>query len=167
MKKTLKFSKYIIVLLAIILLTQCEDDDSSPSFTNTIKLNGSDFKIESASMIGISMEDFGHTSISFASGNSTKGEILSIDVESYTQQTIEGDYAYPEVSGKKELDDWLTNYTVFEGTNIVTTDLETGEVSIIHNGDSNYTVDVDLEMTDGTTFIGSYTGEFQVAFSNH
>ena len=167
MKKSIKFFKYVIVLLAVISFTQCDEDESSPSVVNTIKMNGNDFNIVSASMVGISMGDYGHTVISFVSGSGTQAKSLDIDVESYTQATIDGDYAYPEVSGKKLMDDWLTDYTTFDGTDITTSELETGEVSITHNGGNNYTVDMNLEMTDGTTFVGSYTGNFQVMFSNN
>jgi hypothetical protein len=66
------------------------------------------------------------------------------------------------VVAHKLIDDWLTDYTAFDGTDIITSELETGELSIIHNGGNNYTVDIDLEMTDGTTFIGSYTGDFKL-----
>ena len=166
MKKSVDIFKFIIILLTVISFTQCDEDETTPKVINTIKMNGNDFAIASASMIGVSMEDFGHTSISFISGNETQANALTIDVESFTQTTIEGDYAYPEVSGKKLLDDWLTNYTVFDGTNTNTSDLETGEVSITHNSGNNYTVDINLEMTDGVTFTGSYTGDFQVMFNN-
>jgi hypothetical protein len=72
MKKLVIFFKFFIVLLTVISFTQCEDDESTPSFTNTIKMNGNDFNIVSATMAGISMEDFGHSIITFISGSSTQ-----------------------------------------------------------------------------------------------
>jgi hypothetical protein len=167
MKKSLIFFKCIFVLLTVILFTQCEEEETTPSLNNTIKMNGNDFAIVTASISGVSMGDFGHSSISFANGSETQGKSLSINVESYTEATIEGDYAFPEVSGKKILDDWLTVYVDYDGTNINTSELETGEVSVTHNSGNNYTVSINLEMVDGTTFTGSYTGDFIVMFYNH
>jgi len=166
MKKSVIFFKCIIILLVVISFTQCDEDETAPNITNTIKMNGNDFVISSASILGISMGDFGHTSISFVNGSGTQASSLNIDVESYTQATIEGDYTFPEVSGKKLLDDWLTDYTIYDGTNINTSNLEAGEVSIVHNNGNNYTVDINLEMDEGVTFTGSYTGDFQVMFNN-
>lgn len=164
MKKSIKFLKNIIILLVVISLTQCEKEETTPSFNNTIKLNGNDFSVVTASITGVSMGVFGYSSISFVNGSETQGKSLTINVESYTQATIEGDYAFPEVSGKKILDDWLTDYIVYDGTNINTSELETGEVSITHNSGNNYTISMNLEMVDGTTFTGSYTGDFIVMF---
>lgn len=167
MKKSVTFFKYIIVLLTVISFTQCEEDESTPKTINTIKMDGNDFAVVSASMIGVSMEDFGSTSITFASGTGTQAKTLSINVESFTQANIEGEYAFPEVTAKKLLDDWLTDYSVYEGTSLYTSNLETGEVSVTHNSGNNYTVNIDLEMVDGVTFTGSYTGDFQVMFNNN
>ena len=164
MKKSIKFLKNIIVLLVVISLTQCEKEETTSSFNNNIKMNGNDFAIVTASIMGVSMGVLGHSSISFANGSETQGKNLSINVESFTQATIEGDYAFPEVSGKKILDDWLTDYIVYDGTNINTSELETGEVSITHNSGNNYTISMNLEMVDGVTFTGSYTGDFIVMF---
>ena len=147
-------------------LTQCAKDDVTPKTINTIKMNGSDFAIVSASMIGVSIGDAGHTGISFISGSGTQTTSLSIDFKSFTQATIEGEYAYPEVSGKKLMDDWLTDYTVFDGSTMNSSNLEIGDVSITHNSGNNYTVTMNLEMVDGVTFAGSYTGDFQVIFDN-
>ena len=166
MKKSIKFLKNIIVLLVVISLTQCEEDETTPSFNNTIKMNGNDFAIVSASITGVSMGDFGYSSISFVNSSETQGKSLTLNVESYTQATIEGDYAFPEVSGKKLMDDWLTVYVDYDGTNLNTSELETGEVSITHNSGNNYTVSMNLEMVDEVTFTGSYTGDFIVMFYN-
>lgn len=164
MKKIVKFSKCLIVLLTVILFIQCEKEETTPSFNNNIKMNGNDFAITAASITGVSTGVFGHSSISFTNGNETQGKNLTINVESYTQATIEGDYAFPEVAGKKLMDDWLTDYIIYDGTNITTSELETGEVNITHNSGNNYTISMNLEMVDGVTFTGSYTGDFIVLF---
>lgn len=166
MRKSIKILKSIIVLLAVISLTQCDEDETTPKTINTIKMNGVDFPIVSASMMGVSMDDFGSTVITFASGTGTQAKSLSIDVESYTQATIEGEYAYPEVTGKKLLDDWLTDYSIYVESSLYTSNLETGQVTITHNSGNNYTVEINLEMVDGVTFIGKYTGNFYVMFNN-
>ncbi|NOQ27136.1 MAG: hypothetical protein GQ564_17385 [Bacteroidales bacterium] len=167
MKKFVKFSKCLIVLLTVILFTQCEEEESTPSFNNAIKMNGNDFSVVTASITGVSMGVLGHSSISFINGSETQGKSLTINVESFTQATIEGDYAFPEVSGKKILDDWLTVYVDYDGTNINTSELETGEVSVTHNSGNNYTVSMNIEMVDGVTFTGSYTGDFIVMFNTN
>lgn len=165
MKKLVKFFKCIIVLLTVITFTQCEKDDSTPSFANNLKMNGDEFNVVSASMTGVSLGVFGYANIIFVSGSGTQTKSLTIGIDSYTQATIEGVYTFPEVIGKKLLDDWITDYTVFDGTTIYTSNLEAGEVSITHNGSNNYTVEINMEMIDGVSFTGSYTGDFQVAFS--
>jgi hypothetical protein len=167
MKKSIRILKNIIVLLAVISLTQCDEDDVTPKTINTVKMNGNDYAIASASMIGMSIGDFGSTSISFMSGTGLRSKILSLNVESFTAATIEDEYAFPEVTGKKLLDDWLTDYSYYDGTEQYSSNLETGEVSITHNSGNNYTVSMDLVMVDGVTFTGSYTGDFQVAFNNN
>lgn len=167
MRKSVKLIKTILVLLIVISFTQCDEDETTPKIINTIKMNGNDYAIASATMIGMSIDDFGSTSISFLSGTGLESRILSLNVESFTAATIEGDYAFPEVTGKKLLDDWLTDYSYYEGTEQYSSNLETGEVSITHNGSNNYTVSMNLVMIDGVTFTGLYTGDFQVMFSNN
>lgn len=166
MMKASKFLQGIIILLIALLFVQCEKDDTATNVNNTIKMNGNNFVVASASMIGVSIGDDGHTGITLVSGNGTQANSLTIDVESFTQATIEGVYTYPEESGKKLLDDWLTNYSVFDGSTMESSNLESGEVSIIHNSGNNYTINMNLEMVDGVTFNGEYTGEFQVMFNN-
>ncbi|HAF30928.1 MAG TPA: hypothetical protein DCG75_17965 [Bacteroidales bacterium] len=167
MRKSVRLIKTILVLLIVISFTQCDEDDVTPKTINTVKMDGNDYAIASATMIGMSIDDFGSTSISFMSGTGLQSRILSLNVESFTAATIEGEYAFPEVTGKKLLDDWLTDYSYYEGTEQYSSNLETGEVSITHNSGNNYTVSMDLVMIDGVTFTGLYTGDFQVMFSNH
>ena len=161
-----KILKGLFIVLFAIMFVQCEKDDTSPKENNTIQMNGNDFTISSATMIGVSIGESGHTGITLISGSATQANTLTIDVESFTQETIEGEYAYPEAEGQKLLDDWLTNYSVFDGSTMESSNLESGEVTISHNGDSNYTVEMDLVMQDGVTFSGLFTGDFQVMFNN-
>jgi hypothetical protein len=165
MKNVSAFSRVFFVVVLSVLVAQCTKDDTLKNI-NSIKMNGKNFPIVSASMMGVSIGDQGHTGIILTSGSFTQVKSLSIDVESFTQATIVGEYKFPEVSGKKKLDDWLTNYTVFDGSKMNSSNLKSGVVAITHNGGSNYTIDMNLTMDDGTTFTGKYKGEFQVMFNN-
>ncbi len=156
---------FFVLALAFFLIQCGKDEDKLPN-ANSVKMDGESFKIVSASMVGISMDENGHTAISLVSGNETESNVLTIDVKSFTQETIEGDYAYPEVDGKKLLDNWLTSYTAFVGSSFESSKLESGEVSVIHNGKNNYTLEMNLTMDNGAIFIGSYSGDFQVMFYN-
>ncbi len=156
--------KTTLFALAIISLIGCSKDDDSPT-VNNVKMNGESFKIVEASIMGLSIENDGHTAISLTSGSTTNVQILSIDIESFTRETLEGTYSYPVNEGDKVLDDWLTNYMVFEGAEPTTSNLESGIVTITHNQGDNYTIDMDLTMVDGTIFKGIYTGDFMVSFT--
>jgi hypothetical protein len=166
MKRAYNYYKIISILLLAILFTQCEKDDSTPQNSSSIKMNDKEFIVTSASMTGVSIGDEGHTSITFVNTNGSQVNNLSIDVESFTKETIKGDYVYPEESNKKLIDDWLTNYSVFSNSTIQSSNLESGELSVAHNGGNNYTIHMNLLMVDGVTFNGSYTGDFQVMFNN-
>ncbi len=165
--KTLNLiGRSLFVLALAISLTQCEKDEDVLPKNNSVKMDGQSFAVVSATMLGVSIEDDGHTAISLISGNDSESNVLTIDVQSFTQATIEGDYAYPEVSDKKTLDNWLTSYTAFVGSSVTSANLESGDVSVIHNGKNNYTVTLDLIMDNGVSFTGSYSGDFQVMFYN-
>lgn len=157
--------KTTLFALAIISLIGCSKDDDSPT-VNNVKMNGESFKIVEASIMGLSIENDGHTAISLISGNGTNVQTLSIDIESFTRETLEGTYSYPVNEDDKVLDDWLTNYMFFEGTEPTTSNLANGAVTITHNQGDNYSIDMDLTMVDGFTFKGEYTGDFTVVFQN-
>jgi hypothetical protein len=165
MKNVNAFLKVFFVIAMSILFVQCGKDDTLKNI-NSIKMNGQNFPIINASMIGVSIGDNGHTGINLTSSSLTQVKTLTINVDSFTQATMEGEYRYPEVSGKKKLDNWLTNYSVFDGSKMSSSNLKTGEVTITHNSGKNYTVDINLTMVDGATFTGKYKGEFQVMFNN-
>ncbi len=155
-----------MILLAALLFVQCESDETTSPVTNSLTLNGESFTVSSAVMIGVSIDDEGHTGITLISGTDAQANTLTIDVESFTSATIEGDYTYPAEDGKKVIDEWLTSYVEYDGTDYTSTNLKSGEVSIIHNGGSNYTLEMDLLMEDESTFTGTYSGAFQVVFNN-
>ena len=160
-----KLTFTLLALLPLILFS-CSKDDESPS-GNSVKMNDQQFKINGAAMLGISIDDSGHTGITLLNGTETQGTSLTIDVESFTKETIEGNYSYPQTEDSKLLDNWLTNYMVYIGYDMTSSNLQTGSVNIKHNGGTNYSVEMDLTMEDGVEFEGTYTGEFTVMFSNN
>ncbi|MBS2213571.1 hypothetical protein KEM09_19340 [Carboxylicivirga mesophila] len=160
----IQFVKTSLLALAIISLIGCSKDDDPT--VNNVKMNGESFKIVEASIMGLSVDNGGHTAISLISGNANNVQTLTIDIESFTRETLEGTYSYPVSEGDKALDDWLTNYMFFEGTEPTTSNLADGTVTITHNKGDNYSIDMDLTMVDGLIFKGEYTGDFTVVFQN-
>ncbi len=159
--------KLLTALLISLLAVSCSSDDDKTPSTNSVKMNGESFKIISASMGGVSIDESGHTLISLTNGTSEEISTISMDVSSYTRETIAGTYSYPENETDKLLDDWLTNYTVVDGTTIsASSNLESGSITITHNEGDNYTIEMELTMIDETTFSGTYTGDFFVVFNN-
>ncbi|WP_282038002.1 hypothetical protein [Saccharicrinis aurantiacus] len=160
--------KHILsILLACTLFFGCsKSNDNEQSDTNSISINNQDFKINTATMIGVSLSGSGHTSISLISGTGFQVNTLTIDVESFTKETITGNYSYPTAEGDKVLDDWLSSYASFNDSGVETTNLKEGEVQINHNSGNNYTLNMNLLMNDGTEFKGTYTGDFMVNFVN-
>ncbi len=163
MNKLFKISLVFILFLSIY---SCSKDDEV-STVNTVQKEGQPFTINAAAMTGVSIDDEGHTAITFVNGTGSQANTLTIDVESFTKETIPGTYSYPLRENDKRLDDWLTNYMVFEEDGSNSSNLKSGTVTISHNGDNNYTVEMDLIMNDGLEFSGQYTGEFSVMFMNH
>lgn len=158
--------KIYTALLVCLLMISCSKDDENKA-VNTVKINGQSFSINAASILGVSIENSGHSAITLLSGSETQGQTLTIDVESFTKETIEGTYSYPLIEGDKALDDWLTNYMVYNNSDMTSNNLESGTVTVIHNGDTNYTIEMDLTMVDGVTFKGTYTDNFTVMFMNN
>ena len=163
----MKSLKKIIPLVVIITLSsQCSKDLLS-SIENEVTMNGSSFPITVASILGTSISGQGHTVINLMSGTTSQVQNLTIDIDAISEETLEGTYSYPLEGGDGELDNWLTNYTAFEGTTQVSSTLEEGIVTLIHNSGKNYTIELYLLMKDETIFEGSYTGYFQVQFNNN
>ncbi|MEN8139564.1 MAG: hypothetical protein ABFR62_14175 [Bacteroidota bacterium] len=163
MKTNLKF---LAGAMALIMFISCSKEDENKDI-NSIEMGDGSFKVTTATMLGVSSGEIGHTAISFTSGTSqTEMTVLTLDVSSFTEETIEGTYSYPAADEEKSLNYWLTNYMAIEGSTITTHNLEEGEVTIKSNGGNNYTVDVFVTMVDGTTFTGTYRGDFQVQFAN-
>ncbi len=167
MKRSIFTLKSVIILLAALTFVGCSEDEKSPN-NPSIELDGNSFAVSAATMLGLSMEDEGHTAITFIGTSGSQINTLTIDVESFTAETIEGEYAYPAVSNKKLIDEWLTNYTIIEDEETESsTNLESGEVTITHNSGNNYSITMNLVMVNGETFTGTYTGDFEVMFYNY
>jgi len=163
MKSKLKLS--LSLLLSLIILS-CSKEDVVPN-ASTVKMDGESFSIVSATMMGVSIGEEGHTAITLSNGSSTQTNTLTIDVESFTKETIEGNYSHPATGDNKLIDNWLTNYMIFEESTSISSNLTSGNVSIVNNSGNNYTIDMDLTMDDGVAFVGSYTGDFIVMFYNN
>ena len=157
---------YIFVVIFSIISACSSDDDLSTS--NSLQINGEPFTVTSASILGVSLGGAGHAAITLVSTNLSTTRTLTIDFDYVANQPIAGDYAYPQSANQGLLDDWLTNYSEFNGTTSSNSlHLQEGELTIIDNGGNNYTITMDLTMDDGTTkFSGTYQGDFQVFFNN-
>lgn len=160
-------SRLFLSITALILLTlfSCKKDDVSKN-ANDIKMNGEAFSVKMASILGISAGDEGHSGITLVAGSGLIVKTLTIDVESFTKETLAGTYSYPQQEGDKYLDDFLTNYSEFVNDDMSSTTLSSGTVTVEYNGGKNYTVIMDLTMDDGKQFKGTYTGDFVLSFSN-
>lgn len=157
----------LCLLFFAAILFSCSKEEVNPSAKNTLSLDGQPFAVTMVSVMGISMDDAGHVAISFTGMDGTNTRSLAIDIEYVPSQPISGSYSFPHTSDTRHLDDWLTNYTEFNGSNEVSsTNLESGTVSVTDNGKSNYTITMDLEMKDGKKFSGTYQGPVQEVFHN-
>ncbi len=50
-----KILRSLFIVLVALMFVQCEKDDTSPQEINEIQMNGKDFAITSASMVGVSI----------------------------------------------------------------------------------------------------------------
>ena len=167
MKSLMLTRKIIILVISILFMGSCNsDDDASPSNKNSIKLDGNSFEVLQASIIGVSLGGEGHAAISFTNGNPSSTKTLTIDFEYLSDQSIEGDYAFPPIGNQRLLNDWLTNYSEFDGTTNTSIHLQEGTLNIVDNGGNNYTITMNLTMDGEQLISGTYTGEFQVFFNN-
>ena len=123
-------------------------------------------RCDRTSIIGVSLGGDGHVAISLTNGNPSSMKTLTIDIEYFSEQSIEGDYSFPEIEGQRLLNDWLTNYSEFDGTTNTSVHLQEGTLNIVHNGGNNYTINMNLDMDGEKVFFGTYTGEFHVFFNN-
>ena len=156
----------LILLFSIVIVSSCSKETILPE-NNTITLNGSKFTILSGTILGASTDGIGSTAISLINGTAFNVRTLSIEVNAASEATLEGTYSYPAQDEDGKLDDWLTNYTVFSGTSQSSTNLETGIVTITHESGNTFTIALQLNMVNGDTFEGSYSGNFQVQFTNN
>lgn len=157
----------LYLLLIALLFQSCQVDNIDPTSENEITVDGASFEVTVVTLVGISMEDAGHASISFTGTNGVLSKVLTVNVEYSPSQPLDGTYAYPSVSGARYLDNFLTNYTEMTSSGpTYATVLEKGTVTLKDNGDSNYTITMELTMIDGKVFKGTYQGAVQAAFNN-
>lgn len=157
----------LCLLLMAGLFSACSKESILPSSENTLTLDGSPFKVAVASLLGTSIDDEGNAAISFTGTDGTLSKTLGMVIAYSPSQALSGTYAFPETSGARHLDDWLTNYTEMTvAGDMQSTNLEKGTVKLKDNGESNYTITIDLVMVDGKKFKGTYTGTVQAVFNN-
>lgn len=167
MKSLNLLGRILVFAITIIIIGSCNsNDDVSPSKKNTIKLNGESFEIAQATIMGVSMGGEGHAAISFNNGNQSSMKVLMIDIEYFADQSIEGEYAFPQFETQRLLNDWLTNYSEFDGTTNTSIHLQEGTLNVVHNEGNNYSITINLTMDGEKVFSGTYTGEFEVLFNN-
>lgn len=157
----------LCLLLSCLLIQGCTVDNIDPTSENKLTVDGAAFDVTVATLLGVSIDDDGHAVLSFTGTNGALSKVLTVDVEYSPSQPVDGTYAYPAENGARKLDNYLTNYTemTMSGPTYATI-LEKGTVTIKDNGDSNYTITLDLLMVDGKVFKGSYRGEVQTTFNN-
>ena len=129
-------------------------------------MDGESFEIMQASILGVSIGGEGHAAITFISGEQSAAKTLTIDVEYFSEQPIDGRYSFPQVENQRLLNEWLTNYSEFDGNTSNSIHLQEGTVEIIQNAENNFTVKMNLVMDGNKVFSGSYSGDFQVYFNN-
>ena len=159
---------YLFLFVALAWLSGCSDDDKEPSVENTIEMDGSAFNVVGVSLLGVSIDGEGHAGITFTNTDGSVTKSLTVDFEYSPSTALSATYSYPQVSNKRLLDDWLTTYSEFNGTNEITsTNLESGTLTLEDNGNSKYTITVDLTMIDGKVFRGTYKGSVTTFFNNN
>jgi len=164
----MNFSNFFLKIIPFILILAfgCKEDVVVPT-SAVLTLNGVSFVPENATIIGVSINNVGHAGISLVNINGTSVETLTIDVEYSGNSSIAGTYSFPQAASDKYLDNFLTNFTVFDGTTFSgEAQLTEGSISVQENGNNNYTINMNLIMDDGTAFKGTYTGNFTVVFNN-
>lgn len=159
-------STFLSLLVFGLFAMSCSKDDNILTTQNNVLLDGQPFDVTTAVILGVSMNGSGHATVTFSSTSGTTSKTLTIDVEYSGNSSVEGVYSYPQAGSDLYLDDFLTSYLVSDNTTNTLVQLTSGNVTITKNAESNYTVDMDLTMDDGSHFTGSYKGVFIVSFNN-
>lgn len=158
---------YLLLIAVLIWFSGCSDSDGAPAVENTITMDGTAFKEATVTLLGVSISDEGHAGISFTASNGSFTKVLTVDFEYSPSENLTGSYAFPETNNHRLLDDWLTNYAEFNGTSEMTsTNLESGTLTLEDLGGSRYTITIHLVMIDGTIFQGTYKGPVTAVFNN-
>lgn len=166
MKNTINL--FFTAFFFFIVLIACENDKVASTLSeNEITLNEKEFKITKASILGESVNNEGHSSIVLVSETSNnEPKTLTIDIPFFTKKSLTGSYEHPEASGKRPINSNATNYTYVLNSDPITANLESGTVTILHNGANNFSVTVDLKMENENIFKGKYSGSFTIKFDN-
>ena len=164
--KSKTFTFLRIIPIITLLAFGCSKEEEVPLLQNNILLDGNAFSVTSASILGVAIGTDGHAGISLISLNGSSVETLTLDVEYSGNSSVEGTYSFPQAANDKYLDDFLSNFTVSNGTSFDMIQLLEGTVTVVKNEGNNYTVTMDVTMENGTIFKGVYRGEFTVLYNN-
>jgi hypothetical protein len=158
---------YLLLIVAVVWFSGCSDSDSEPAAENTITMDGTAFKDAAVTLLGVSIDGEGHAGITFTVTNGSLTKTLTVDFEYSPSASVTGTYSFPETNNHRLLDDWLTYYAEFNGTSEMTsTNLDAGTVTLEDLGSSRYKITVHLTMIDGTVFQGTYKGPVTAVFNN-
>lgn len=157
----------LFLLMVIILLNSCKKDDNSTKSENSITIDGRQFQVTSASIMGVSTGDFGHAAVILNKINGTRYETIAVDFDYEVGKSVDGDYAYPQSGDMELINAPLSIFTIVDESSIISTlHLETGTMKITKNAEAHYTVIIELMMTDGTVIKGTYSGPFTEGYTN-
>jgi hypothetical protein len=157
----------LLLIVTLISFSSCSDSDNEPSVENTIKMDGVALKETTVTLLGVSIDDEGHAGITFTTTDGSLTKVLTVDFEYSPSASLTGTYSFPASGNDRLLDDWLTNYSEFNGTSEMTsTNLESGTVTLEDLGGSRYSITINLTMNDGKVFQGTYKGSVTAVFNN-
>lgn len=160
----------IILLLGaslVLSLENCKKKKDPNKIENTIKINGENFYVNDLFTIeGIfdSKQKKGNGTIEFSSISEDKKERkkLLIGFEYLQKDKIIGNYSYPQKEEDFLLKKENTSYNILRvsGSDYYSK-LKSGSISIKHNSEKNYTIEIDLNTEGGDKIIGKFSNDFE------
>lgn len=160
----------IILLLGIALvisMDSCKKKKDPKKTENTIKINGESFYVNDIFAIeGVfdSKLNKGNATIEFSniSEDNKERKKLLIGFEYKQKDKITGSYSYPQKNGDLLLKKENTYYQILRVSDSdYSSKLKTGSLSIKHNSEKNYTIEIDLNTEGGDKIIGKFSNDFE------
>lgn len=165
--KNLSSLRPLLLVLAIIpLLATSRDDKDSKHAQNSIKVDDAPFNVVVPTLLGVSAAHEGHAYFNFTNGDFGNLKSLTIDFNYTGGGDVDGVYTFPDNGTDRQLNNWLTEYTVFSAQEESFVPLQAGTVTVEHHGDNHYAIKMDLKMEDGTAIKGTYRGDFEAQFKD-